>query len=589
MKFFNSSLKQFSNDNKYIILLISSTFISYSICNLFYLSTRSPDYERYSKYFSYFNGDIETTNLEQGLLYYFIAYCFVVSFLNGKLALPENSFYFNFDNFDHLTSLGIQTANHLIFFIGLIGLFYFFKELNYNPKIIWIVISILNLTPDAIKLKLTLKPEILGFSLLCWVFYFLEKYKNTKLKQYLYIAIFISAIISTLKASIFAMSFLVLIYLYLDIIKKLSFKELFLIGIVFLLVFVPLYFENYEANKRSIFSRNDLLTEYDQGNYDNKADLSFLLSFNLLNYFQNPLRDSQANSAFGITTSDMFGDYFNLYWNLDYSLFKQDVKHFLQASDSNKIDFENRVLFIKSNININFVYLKQYISFLLSVIFIIYLLTNFYLSKNIFKKLNLLPFIGIFVLLLNAFGLPENNFDPEVGDTLKPFYYSYLTLITLSYIFIELLKKRKKSTYMFIFTLLIMILFMLGFPKENNSKLDYDLIEHNKKTIFCELNSIYLNISLIEKEGINCLTREQLLCLDLNYIKEIPPVNFYFNNDVLTINNLNKCIDAVNKGYIFKDENYKFNKLPSLSLFIVSTLIMLIVSNFYWLRKTERK
>ena len=108
----------FLKENSYFLLFVFSTIFTYSLSNLFYLSTRSPDFERYSKYLDYFNGDVLYTDLEQGLIYYFIVH-FFISLQFNKVVFEDLEFYFNFNNFDHLISIGIQTANHLLFFIGL--------------------------------------------------------------------------------------------------------------------------------------------------------------------------------------------------------------------------------------------------------------------------------------------------------------------------------------------------------------------------------------------------------------------------------------------------------------------------------------
>ena len=64
-------------------------------------------------------------------------------------------------NFDHIVSIAIQTSNHIIFFIGLLGLYFLFKEYGYNTKNILIVISFLNIIPDSIKLKLSSSNQLI--------------------------------------------------------------------------------------------------------------------------------------------------------------------------------------------------------------------------------------------------------------------------------------------------------------------------------------------------------------------------------------------------------------------------------------------
>ena len=56
------------------LMFILFNIFSLLIMNLYYPSNRSPDLNRYSRYLEYFNKDIENTNLEQGLLYFFIIF-----------------------------------------------------------------------------------------------------------------------------------------------------------------------------------------------------------------------------------------------------------------------------------------------------------------------------------------------------------------------------------------------------------------------------------------------------------------------------------------------------------------------------------
>ena len=52
-----------------------------------------------------------------------------------------------------------------------------------------------------------------------------------------------------------------------------------------------------------------------------------------------------------------------------------------------------------------------------------------------------MPFIGYLILLIHVItGFPENNFDPKIGDSLKPFYYSFFIIIAFSFTISELVK-----------------------------------------------------------------------------------------------------------------------------------------------------
>ena len=128
-------------------------------------------------------------------------------------------------------------------------------------------------------------------------------------------------IISTLKASIFAISLLCLVFLFYEEIKTTDYKKIILLFIVFIIIFIPIYIENLDANQRGLFDRNDLLDDFDQQNYDNRASLGFIFNVNFKDIVSNPKSNYHADSLVGITLFDTFGDYFNLYWNLDFSNF----------------------------------------------------------------------------------------------------------------------------------------------------------------------------------------------------------------------------------------------------------------------------
>ena len=156
----------------------------------------------------------------------------------------------------------------------------------------------------------------------------------------------------------------------------------------------------------------------------------------------------------------------------------------------------------------------------------------------------------------------------------------------MGYVLLENLTKRRKLTLILILLLIILFLFIYGFPKENNSKLDYDLTEHSKKTVFCELNNLYLHISLIEKDGLSCPTRTELKCLDLNYIKEISPTMFYKDNSTMKVANLNECKTAVELGYKFQNNYFKVKNIPIINLSIL--LIFIFTCIYRMLFKVNR-
>ena len=212
----------------YYALLLTSFIYSTQILNLYYLSTFSPDFDRYIKYFQYFESSIDSINLEQGLAYYFVIYLVKKYFYNFVTFDSLEEFY-AFDDHEFFISLAIQTGNSIFYLIGLLGLY-------------------------------------------C----LLVKYKEKRNMYFLLSCIPPVLLLSTSKGSIAAMLLIVLLLNYLKEIKNIDKRILFVLIIIFLSIFFILNYENYAALDRYIFERSDLLSEYNQENYDNKANLSFL-------------------------------------------------------------------------------------------------------------------------------------------------------------------------------------------------------------------------------------------------------------------------------------------------------------------------
>jgi hypothetical protein len=135
------------------LILLFSIILSNSFINLYYLSTLSPDFNRYGTYLSYFlepDGEIFS---EQGVLYYFIISLF--TFINIKdFNLSEENSIKNLGNSENLNllyvsdfevsvSTAIQTGNLFLFIVGLFGLFKFLKMKNLENHKIYIVLSLL--------------------------------------------------------------------------------------------------------------------------------------------------------------------------------------------------------------------------------------------------------------------------------------------------------------------------------------------------------------------------------------------------------------------------------------------------------------
>lgn len=581
----------------YYLLLIVSFIYSTHILNLYYLSTFGPDFDRYIKYFQYFESNIDSINLEQGLTYYFVIFI-VKNYFYNFVTFDSLEEFYAFDDHEFYMSLAIQTGNTVLYIIGLIGLYLLLlKYFSNQQNLILSVLSLLNFNPQSFYIRATMKPEILAFSMIPWIILYIEKFKEKKSIYYLLSCIPPVLILSTSKGSIAAMLLIVLLLNYSKEIKNIDKKILFVLLTIFLSLFFILNFENYSALDRYMFERSDLLSEYNQENYDNKASVSFLYNLNLNTLKNYPFRNNLSSSFISITLSDTFDDYFNLYSNLDYSLLKASRKYFIESGSILSYNSTQNVITVPFGINLD--YLRRYIAILLTAFFYFFVFRSIKYQKSI-RKFITLPLIGIFVLLLNSFGIPENNFDPAVGDTVKPFYYSFFFLISFSFILIKHLSSYKnrflKMTMISIFY--VVFLFILGFPKANNTFLDYSIKENNSRSYFCTVNKPILYLTLIETNDMDCKEKVEMFCISYLSIynganannSSVDLVNtenidlntkLYKNSEEKTVNSYSQCKSAYNSGFRLKNNIFS-NKIPFLNL---SMLLIFIFNIFYFLKK----
>jgi hypothetical protein len=113
------------------------------------------------------------------------------------------------------------------------------------------------------------------------------------------------------------------------------------------------------------------------------------------------------------------------------------------------------------------------------------------------------------VLLFHSItGIPKNNFDPLVGDTFKPLYYSFALIF--SFIFLVATKIREKILHFWqILVYCLIIVFILGFPKYYDYDVQVSLTQKIESSIYCKLErNIYLQHS--DFENISCVNKDQL-------------------------------------------------------------------------------
>ena len=123
--------------------------------------------------------------------------------------------------------------------------------------------------------------------------------------------------------------------------------------------------------------------------------------------------------------------------------------------------------------------------------------TNFlYLYKRVErpkKKFFILPILGYLILIFHIVsGYPENNFDPLIGDTLKPFYYSFFLIITIGFVIAEIAKTKLRSIIL-IFLIFPIFMYIYGFPKNYSDESRNVLNQVNSYSTFCEMNNNIFN------------------------------------------------------------------------------------------------
>jgi len=508
MKFKKLFLKDYLDKALFFITLI----FSHSVVNLYYDSSSGQDFEKYNRYLKYFSGDLNSTNLEQNPIYYF--YVSKIMEMNSEKNI--------FNSYESLVSFSIQSTNYLIYIVGLIGLYKLLKLYEVEISNIYLSLSLLNFFPPMIGLRMTMKPEILSFSILIWIIYFIEmnlKYKNQK---YFYSFIFLFGFVLTLKLSVTAMLsiFLAFVYYkdYLKINKKLILSGLLLLSIIFSL----LQYESYQFNDKFVYE-----AEHDS-KYNNKASPSIIYKINPIKLFKEPYEDKHKDSMMSILLLDTFDDYFNLYWNYDKGLLEKNEKVIITTNTSDKlieIDSFNKTINYSGPFNFYTRFIKQYLSILLTLFFIFASIR--YKGKH--KKFIYSPLIGIIVLIINnVLGIPSNNFDPNRADTFKTFYIAIFLSLSFIFINILLLKVFGKYRYIYILIFIFLILFIFGLPLANNSDLDASLSKNNSLSIFCEINYQFLNSTLFENDNLTC-NRSESNIVNLYEIKNVPYINVLFS------------------------------------------------------------
>jgi len=390
------------NKDKFLIVIFTIFFnLSLYILNFInYDSTRGTDYNLYGKYLENFIFNYTQSVQAQGVGYFWLVAKFIE--INSKPLI------ISLDYKNLVFTHGIQIINFLFFSIGLFGIYFLLRKLKLSFYFSLLCINIISVFPPVVGTRLILKPEIVAVGFLPWLIFFIISFKENYDKKYLLFSFPIIALLGSLKASI---TLMVLIVIVIFLGKDLLRQDVLFFGFLTLIIMIPVILESQAFTGLYIWEHQT------PESYMNKAPLSFLYLINS-DLFTNPFRDTHANSMLGILLLDTFGDYWQRYW------FHKDGW------------FNNQ---FPGNIN------SIRTGLVFSLIFYVSVLYNLIKEKSILmKKLGMIGFVGIFVMIVNVLNLIPfltMNFNPAKGDPIKTQYFSFLLMITFLYWFIKITKE----------------------------------------------------------------------------------------------------------------------------------------------------
>ncbi len=562
-------LKKYFFDYNYFLFLILTLFITFQINNFYYISTESPDFYHLKNYISFYFGDADYTDRDMGLAYFNII----------SLVIKQSSSLLTDINQNHLIHNAILTTNYLLYTFGLLGFYKLLILKKFNKKDILFAFIVVSIFPQTINMLLTMKPEIFAFSLITWSFYFIENYLSTKniLNMYLLTMPF-SLLIST-KGSIFFFCGMIFLYIFIKNYKNFLNVKLippYVIGILF---FLFLMIENIESNNYSIFQH---VSSSNDGSYEYTASLQFLYNINFYHLVTQPFSNFHADSLIGIILLDTFGDYFN-FWA-----------------------YNDESIFVVNNLSIKPIWFITHYAQMSSI----FLTLLFYFSIIYFTKKDnknriyyLSPLFAILLLIINSFGFPIRNYNPETSDTFKTHYYSFLLVISFVFIVLNLVKKHFFNKVLIFIVIFSSTLYLYGFPKNYNSNLNEYFDSKNSVSVFCSFNSRFVS----SFNGKNCKNITYQTCSISRIINntnnledsEENPINYkYFlpislidpNGDEVNVRSKQECINKLSLGFLPKQQLQTINRVSWVNLSLsISAIVSSLVFFLYAYRRSKTK
>ena len=259
------------------------------------------------------------TGREHGTFFYYV----------HSLSLSRFVENVNQSNFFYLLNRSIQEVNFYIYLVGLIGYYLLLRFFTFKKETIFLTFACLNFFPLAIALRITFKPEILTFALVPWILFCFEKFNFTKDIKYLFFSIPFVVLCITSKGSVLGMVGLFLFIHYLKFIFKIQLKTLGLLLLALIIPLVLISHQDYKVNNSNILEVNH------SENYRNNASYKIIYNLDFPKLFKSPIKYDHSNSFIALTLLDTFGDYFDVYWNNDSSMFFKNRKEVLINEQSN--------------------------------------------------------------------------------------------------------------------------------------------------------------------------------------------------------------------------------------------------------------
>lgn len=502
---FNKLFSYFKLKYVLIAFLPLTIFITFSISNVYYNALAGADNFKYMENLIFIFGESDSPFDSQGLLYFFIVSFFVK--VRTESFDYVNTPVFVTESLDSLfLSETILLANIFLFIFGLIGFFYLMKVLAFDENRIIFILLVFTYFPSFYYLRFNMKPEILAFALIPWIFYLFEDFLISKKSTNIFTMSTLLAIMISSKGSIAGMVLLCLALKYINNYKLFNIRQ---VTLGFVILVISLLSISLETQIRDT---GNLLQRRTEPQYDYKADVDIIYKVDFERLRKDPKKNYHKNSLISITIVDMFNDYFELNWKEDSTLLSRNIKPLiiernLENNENLKfLNYDNQYKhFVYSGPHPNYLpYQMTYFGMVFSLVFI-FLIFYYLIKESIENKIYILfPFLGIVVLLINSiYGFPQNNFDPNVADTFKVFYYVFLIPFPLVVILKNInFYKFKNILFVIFFTVFSFI--NLGFPKINDEKFDQVLTTSIENKLFCELNKTFIEQTLVAGNYIQC-------------------------------------------------------------------------------------